>query len=72
MITLYTLPDCGICKMIKTKLNAKNIQYNERGLQEIADKLKIDHAPILQIMSQDEDKILFSPSEMVAWINQQE
>jgi len=72
MITLYTLPDCGICKMIKTKLNAKNIQYNERSLQEIADKLKIDHAPVLQIISQDEDKILFSPAEMVTWINQQE
>lgn len=64
-IILYTLPTCGICHMIKTKLNDKNIKYEEHDLIEIADSLNIDHAPVLQI----NNNIITSPSEMVKFIN---
>lgn len=64
-ITLYTLPDCGICHMIKTKLEQKNISYKEYNLSEIADSLNIDHAPVLKI----NDEFITSPGEMVKFIN---
>lgn len=68
MIELYTLPTCGICHMIKTKLSGKDISFIEKNFEEIANKLHIDRAPILKI---DENTILTTPSEMVKWINKQ-
>lgn len=64
-IILYTLPDCGVCHMIKSKLLNKNIQYEEHDLTEIADSLNIDHAPVLKI----NNEIITSPGEMVKFIN---
>ena len=80
-VILYTLPSCPICKMIKTKLNGKNIPFIEEEFDKIAELLHTDRAPVLEI---DEDldltkKVieanvtwLRSPTEMVAWINSQE
>ena len=67
--------------MVKAKLNAKNIQYTEENFGEIADKLKIDRAPVMEIEGEIdftkkdigvEVTFLQSPSDMVAWINTQE
>lgn len=67
--TLYTLPTCGICHMIKTKLETKNIQYEERPFEEIASYLQIDHAPVLKITSENKVNFIASPGEMAKLIN---
>lgn len=66
MVTLYTLPNCGICAMVKTKLRQKQIDFNEKEFSEIADIIHSDHAPALYV---SQDKILNSPTEIVNWIN---
>ena len=67
--TLYTLPTCGICHMIKTKLQEKNIQYEEQNFEEIASYLQTDQAPALKIVHNDDVKFITSPTEMVQLIN---
>ena len=71
MITLYTLPSCGICHMIKTKLEEKHIKFEERDFNEAAEDMGIDRAPLLRIIEKDEIQYIMSPSKMVEWINQQ-
>ena len=66
MNKLYTLPSCGICNMIKTKMNEKNIPFLEEDFSKIADVVKTDFAPVLVT---GEGKTLLSPREMVLWIN---
>lgn len=67
--TLYTLPSCGICHMIKTKLEQKNIAYEEKPLEEIAEYLHIDHAPVLKINHEEKVDFITSPGEMTKLIN---
>ena len=67
--TLYTLPSCGICHMIKTKLESKNIPYTEENLSAIADYLQIDHAPVLKITNGDKVEFITSPGELAKLIN---
>ena len=66
---LYTLPTCGICHMIKTKLEEKNISYEEKDFEEIASYLHTDQAPVLKITHNDNVKFITSPSEMAQLIN---
>ena len=65
MITLYTLPNCGICNMVKTKLKQKNIQFEEQPFENIANIINSDHAPALKV---DENHIYNTPSTIVSWI----
>lgn len=66
MITLYTLPNCGICNMVKTKLKQKSISFEEKPFSDIAATINSDHAPALE----DEfHNIYNSPSAIVQWIN---
>ena len=67
--TLYTLPTCGICHMVKTKLEEKNIQYEEKSFEEIASYLQTDHAPALKIVHDKNVQFITSPAEMVKLIN---
>ena len=66
-IKLYTLPACGICKIMKQKLQNKNIEYQELNLEDYITRLNTDLAPVLQV----NDKIYYKPSEINEWINQQ-
>lgn len=68
MVILYTMPGCGICHMIKTRLEEKNIQFKEDDVFKVAEQLDIDRAPVLQINS---EHFITSPSEMIAWISTQ-
>ena len=68
-ITLYTLTDCPICEMVKTKLNNKNIVYTEKDFSEIASSIQSDYAPALEIKENDEAYIINNPSKIVKWIN---
>jgi len=67
-VKIYTLPNCGICHMVKMKLQQKNIPYTEYSLEDYADTFKIYSAPVLQI---NETDILTSSIEINNWINNQ-
>ena len=67
MITLYTTPTCGICRMVKIKLQQKNINYKEASVEQLAQVIDIQRAPVLQV----EQTFFTSPTEIVNWINQQ-
>ena len=64
MITLYTLPTCPICEMVKKKLEAKEIPYVERPFEELPEQIKTDRAPALY----NEDIFLLTPTEINEWI----
>ena len=69
-IILYTLPMCGICKMVKTKLQQKNIPFIEKDFSDIAAAINSDHAPALEINENGEATIYNNPSSIVRWINE--
>lgn len=71
MVELYTLPGCGICHIIKTKLEQKGIQFEEKGLDEISEILHVDHAPILHVIHNDGEEYVMSPSKINEWISKQ-
>lgn len=66
MVTLYTLPSCGICNMVKTKLKQKNIAFEEKEFPLIAQTLQSDHAPVLE---DEQHNFYNSPTSIVEWIN---
>lgn len=66
-VVIYSLPNCPICNMIKTKLQNKNISYKEEPFSNIAATIKSDFAPALKV----QNTIYNSPSEIVKWINEQ-
>ena len=71
IVTLYTLPTCGICKMIKTKLRQKNIQFIEKDFSEIANIIHSDRAPALELKDIVGQTIIYNnPTEIVQWINE--
>ena len=71
-VILYTLPTCGICKVMKTKLFAKNIQFKEKNFEEIINAIHSDRAPALEIIKENGETIIYNtPSQIVEWINQQ-
>ena len=68
MVKLYTLPTCGICHMIKTKMNEKGIKFEEHDMNEIAD-MGIDRTPVLYIKRENEEEYIMSPTKMIEWIS---
>ena len=74
MTTLYTLPTCPICEMIKKKLSAKEIPFVERAFEELPEKINTDRAPVLAIDVMDDPSgtiYLLRPMEINKWINEQ-
>lgn len=61
MVKIYTLPSCGICHMVKTKMQQKNIPFEEKDLTE-----DMERAPV--VVTPD-GLVMTSPSEIVQWIN---
>ena len=71
MVTLYTLPTCGICNMVKTKLLQNNIPFEEKNFSEIVDRIKSDRAPALEVTDSANNITIYnSPTEIVKWINE--
>lgn len=66
MIVIYTTDTCPRCKILKTKLQMKNIEYIENHDEKEMEKLGIMTVPYLQI-----DDKLMGFAEANAWINQQ-
>ena len=64
MITIYTLPTCPICEVVKKKLTIKEIPFVERSFEELPTEIKTDRAPVLY----NESIYLLSPKEINEWI----
>lgn len=66
MITIYTTETCPKCKILKKKLQNKEIPYVE--IQDIDEliKLNIDEVPVVKV---DDDIMNFN--EAVTWVNNQ-
>lgn len=52
MIILYTVPNCPRCKMLKTKLEAKHVEYTEKEDVDKLIALGFSNAPILEVDGQ--------------------
>lgn len=52
MITLYSMPTCPRCKVLKMKLKQKNIKYNEINDPAELEKLGIKSVPMLKVGDQ--------------------
>jgi len=68
-IILYTLPTCGICKIIEQKMLKKNISFKIKPFEEIMDTIHSDHAPALKIINNDNEIIYNTPTQINEWVN---
>ena len=59
-IELYTLPSCGICHMVKTKLNQKEIPFKEKDFSEIAQVIDSDFAPALKLIDENGEETIYN------------
>ena len=66
MITIYTTDTCPKCKILKKKLDSKDISYNEVNDIEVLKSLDIYEVPILEI---DDKQLEFNDAN--SWINNQ-
>ena len=67
IVKIYTVPNCGICKMAKKKKQDKNIKFEEYNLEDYIEKFNVLSAPVLQIG----ENILTTPRDINNWINKQ-
>ena len=67
MVKIYTLDTCPKCKILKEKLNSKNISYEEVTDVDIMISLNISSVPVLEL----EDGSYLNFSEANKWINEQ-
>jgi arsenate reductase-like glutaredoxin family protein len=65
MLTIYTLPTCQKCKVIKTKLESKGIGYEECQDIERMKALDIFSTPALE----SDGKLMKNFSEINSYIN---
>lgn len=66
-VKIYTMPTCGICKVMKSKMCAKGIDFEEYNLVDYMDELNVMSAPVLMV----DEEIYTSPTQINNWINQQ-
>lgn len=68
MITLYTSDTCGICRMVKMKLEKKQIPYkNEKDITDLI-ALGIQRLPVLKL---EDGTIVTNVAEINNWVNAQ-
>lgn len=65
MITIYTTATCPKCKVLKTKLAQKGIEYNE-----FTDEAKIQEMGILSVPVMSVDGKLMDFSEAIKYVNE--
>ena len=68
MITLYTSDTCGICRMVKMKLEKKNIPYNNEKNVEDLITAGIQRLPVLKL---EDGRMITSVAEINNWVNEQ-
>ena len=66
MVIIYTTDTCPRCKILKKKLESKEIPFAE--IQDINEllKLNIDEVPIMKV-----DEKLYTFGDAVDWVNKQ-
>lgn len=64
MITVYTQPDCGKCKVLKAKLRQKGLAYDESQDVGRMQSLGITSTPAMQV----DDKLL-TFEEAIQYVN---
>lgn len=62
---LYTLPTCGICRMIKIKLERKNLPVEEIVGEDFFIQHNIESAPVLAL---DDGTLLTELTDINKWI----
>jgi len=65
MITIYSTPTCPRCKVLKTKLAQKGIEY-----EECMDEMKMQELGILSVPVVAVDGKLLDFSEAIKYINE--
>ena len=66
MVTIYTKDTCPKCKVLKKKLELKNINYSECQDTKTMEELDIAEIPVLQV-----DDMFLVYGEAVKWVNRQ-
>lgn len=64
MVEIYTTSTCPRCKILKDKLQAKNVEYKENQNVEEMARLGIEEVPKLMV-----DGSLLGFGDAVAWVN---
>lgn len=65
MITVYTQEFCPKCKVLKQKLDNKNIKFIECGDKNILISKGIEFTPMLEI-----DEEMMGYAEAIKWVNE--
>lgn len=66
-VVVYSFPTCPKCKVLKSKLQRKNINYTEIQDIEKMQELGISSVPYLQVNDE-----LMDFTKANAWVNEQE
>lgn len=66
MINLYTLPTCGMCKLLKKELQERNILYKEIDDTDIMAEKNIGHVPVLE-----KDGEFMNFKQALTWIKEE-
>ena len=66
-VTIYTLPTCGKCNVLKAKMNDKGIAFNEVQDTELMSAMKISEVPVLEV-----DGKMMDFSEARKWVDGKE
>ena len=73
MICIYTLPTCPICEMVKKKLTAKDLTFEEKPFEQLPEEIDTDRAPVLEIEDPKHPGYplyLLTPSRINEWIKE--
>ena len=65
MVTLYTTSTCPMCKMLKQRLDEKNIEYKTINDVEILQEKNIMHVPVLEVNNE-----LFNLQQALVWLQE--
>lgn len=66
-ITVYSLPSCGMCKMLKTQLTKQNIVFDVCEDIAIMEEKKIKAVPILEVNGH-----FYNFKEALLWLKEQD
>ena len=67
MVKIYTSPTCGICKIMKIKMDRKNIPYEESMDYSTLVDEDIFNLPVLEL---EDGTLLSTPGKINQWIDE--
>lgn len=66
MVKIYTSPTCPACKILKSKLDSKDIEYTEETNTDVLADKGISTLPVLEV-----DGELLTMGAANKWVNEQ-